>query len=528
MRKSSRGSNLMIIEMIFLLTLVFVYLVSAAGDLDCSFTVNTSCSYTPVLYVKNDTGGYWNAHAQNVSVNNYPYAICCDSNSTLSYGCEGVFLRLNATTNSHVQRGDYSGPGVVYGVDVCLEATPGYFNCTYVDNACPSDRECFASMASAYPSENNDTNAHIGPCQEYKRKICCRVANDVSVTYESPTPGDGTRQIANSVTINVTVISDSQASIDTCLLEWKEGNNPAGNETMNKIGSGNSVICTKTKTTLDGTTYQFKVYANDSNGVWGNETLRQFRENAKPDKVILDSPPSGSHFTNKTPTLKWNKPNDADGDSLTYFVNITCLKLGGGDCSSDNRYASTPDLNYTPSTELRYFGDDNYYYNWSVKAYDGYENGTESDKWNFTIDTNVSISISPDVVDFGENRPLGYENDTSDNAPNPFGLHNDGNCIIDVNISAQNSLWLSAPVPSDYFNYSVDWWPGEEGAFNWTGSTTSWTNVPLVNNTFINSLNYTDTNDSAEVEIQIMVPWDEPPGGKSSTLIFTGWYIGET
>ncbi len=162
-----------------------------------------------------------------------------------------------------------------------------------------------------------------------------------------------------------------------------------------------------------------------------------------------------------------------------------------------------------------------------MKAGDGYENGTESDDWNFTIDTNVSISLDPDVVDFGEDRPLGYEDNTSDDSPNPFVIQNDGNCMIDTNISAIDSLWDSKPSPTDYFNYSVGWVSGEVGAFNWSGSTTSWTNVPLVNVTFIDYLNYSDTNDSAEIELQIMVPLDEPPGAKSSNLIFTGWYVGE-
>jgi len=181
----------------------------------------------------------------------------------------------------HVQKGNYSGPGTIYGIDVCLATTPGYFDCTYVDDACPSNRECFASMASSLASDNNDTNAHIGPCQQYQRKICCKVSTKVNVTYEDPTPGNDTRQTANSVIINVSVSTDPDESIDTCILEWKIGNNPANNETMEKVGSGSSVFCNKTKTTIDGTNYYFRVYANDTNGLWGDESQRTFRENAR-------------------------------------------------------------------------------------------------------------------------------------------------------------------------------------------------------------------------------------------------------
>jgi hypothetical protein len=530
MRKSSAGNNLAVLEIsLFLFIILSVYMVSAVGNFTCSITASGSCSggNTSVIFMENDTGGYWNAHAQNVSVGTYDYVVCCNSTSSLTYACdEGVFLKLNATTNSHVQRGDYSGPGMVYGVDVCLTAVPGYFNCTYVDGSCPGDRECFASMGGSDPSDNN-TNAHIGPCQEYARKICCRVIPLPKVTYRPPTPDNDSRQVANSVNINVSVVVDSEVSPDTCTLEWTEVGGSTTNYTMEMIGSGINVSCNYTITTNDGTNYTFKVYANDSVGNLKSEEMRQFRENDEPGQVVLSSPASGSHFTNRTPALKWSEPSDADGDALAYFVNVSCLKLGGGDCSSDDRYESTTNLNYTPPTELQYFGDDNYYYNWSVKAYDSYENGTESDKWNFTMDTNVSISIDPDVVDFGEDRPLGYGDNTTDDDPNPFGLHNDGNCMIDANISALGNLWYSKPSPTDHFNYSVGWFSNEIGAFNWTGSTTGWTNVPMVNVTFICYLNYSDTNDSAEVDLEILVPPDEIAGAKSSNLIFTGWYVGE-
>jgi len=181
---------------------------------------------------------------------------------------------------------------------------------------------------------------------------------------------------------------------------------------------------------------------------------------------------------------------------------------------------------YTPTYELQYFGDDNYLYNWSVHANDGYENGSWSDKWNLTIDTNVSIVLINDTVDFGSNRVPGYTDDSTDNDPYPFALRNIGNCLIDVNISSSDLLWDSASQPSDYFNYSVAWVPGEGGAFNWSGSQTTETNIPQVdqNVSFIDYLNYTSGNNSAEIDIHIEVPTGEPTGTKSSTIVFTGEY----
>lgn len=528
--KSSSGNGLLALEAIVFAVLAVLtsgYAVSAAGGFNCSVMTNSSCTgdNVSVIYMENDTGGYWNAHAQNVSVGNYDYVICCNSSSSLTYACgEGVFLKLNATTNSHVQRGDYSGPGIVYGVDSCLTADPGYFNCTYVDDSCPAGRECFASMGGADPSDNS-TNAHIGPCEEYKKKICCRVITEPDVTYENPTPGNDTRRTGNSVTINVSVSVDSGFSADTCTLEWTEIGGSAGNETMEMIGSGESVTCNMTKTPSDGTNYTFKVYANDSGGSLGSEEERVFRENDEPAKVSLSSPADGDHTTDRTPTFSWSEPSDADGDTLNYTINITCF---GGDCSDDNRYVTDLDsTSYSPGKELQYFGDDNYYYNWSVRAGDGYEFGLWSDQRNLTIDTNVSITLINDTTDFGVDRIPGEEDDTTDNSPYPLSLRNTGNCMVDVNISSEDLLWDFASQPSDYFNYSVAWLPGEEGAFNWSGSQTAEINMPQVNEntTFIDYLNYSSGNNSAEIDFHIRVPQGEPPGSKSSNIMFTGWYV---
>ena len=524
LKSTSEMSMLKAELIIFLLLLIPVYIASAAGNFSCNITASGSCSYTKVLYMQNDSGGYWNAHAQNITPGTYAYAICCDSNSTLSYACgEGVLLKLNATSNTHVQRGDYSG-SLVYGISTCLTTTPGYFNCTYIDDSCPANRECFASMASSNASTNNDTDAHVGPCDEYRRKVCCKVVLDPLVTYVSPTPGNNSRQTANSVTINVTVTSDPGVSVDTCILEWTVVGVSTANETMQKIGSGSSVTCNVTKATSDATNYTFKVYANDSANTFGSEGGRQFRENDEPAKVVLTSPADGTHTTDRTPTFTWEVPSDADSDTLNYTINITCF----GTCMSDDNRLVTDIMttSYTPTTELKYFGDDNSYYNWSVRAGDGYEFGSWSNVWKLTIDTDVSITMLNDTIEFGENRIPGYKDNTTDNDPYPFSLRNIGNCVININITSSDLLWDSAAQPSDYFNYSVNWLPGEEGAFNWTESQTAQANMPEVgqNVTFIDSLNYTAGNSSAEIELYIQVPPAEPPGTKASLIIFTSEY----
>jgi len=133
-----------------------------------------------------------NAHAQNVSINNYSYAICCNSSiSNLSNTCGAVVLRLSAITNAHVQIGTYAGANI-YPVNVCMYSDKGTFYCTYSNDTCPSDYFCVASIGSDYDI-NNETNAHIGPCEEYRLKVCCDVTNSKpTVNLSYPVNGDDT------------------------------------------------------------------------------------------------------------------------------------------------------------------------------------------------------------------------------------------------------------------------------------------------------------------------------------------------
>ena len=62
---------------------------------------------------------------------------------------------------------------------------------------------------------------------------------------------------------------------------------------------------------------------------------------------------------------------------------------------------------------------------------------------------------------------------------------------------------------------------GEEGAFSWLTSLISWFNIPITGEVVaINQLNYSDSKDSAEVDIRVEVPTNEAPGAKSSLIVF--------
>ncbi len=135
----------------------------------------------------------------------------------------------------------------------------------------------------------------------------------------------------------------------------------------------------------------------------------------------------------------------------------------------------------------------------------------------------VSLTLPNSTVLFGT-RSLGDIFNTVNNTPSPIVIQNDGNSYVNVNLSAQSMLFTTLPNPSTNYQYKIDNTTIEAGSFNYTGSVTSWTNIPNQNNTAINLFNYSTLNDTAEMDIQITVPLDEPPGNLTSNLIITGYY----
>ena len=122
----------------------------------------------------------------------------------------------------------------------------------------------------------------------------------------------------------------------------------------------------------------------------------------------------------------------------------------------------------------------------------------------------------------------GESNDTTDNVPGPLIIQNDGNVIANITwISANNSLWTSsgAGLETSYFQFKVDNGTTEAGSFNWTNSTTTWSNITsvgVVNRTAVAYLLYNDSSDTAEIELKVVAPTNETAGMKSVTIFVIG------
>ena len=282
--------------------------------------------------------------------------------------------------------------------------------------------------------------------------------------------------------------------------------------------AGHNVEMIVSNETTKSETWQVAVTPNDATGdgetVFSNNLTI---ENSLPT-VTLVSPEDGNVTTNRTPTFVWIG-YDADGDELTYEFNITLIPLSL--CTDPDRGAiGISDENYTMPFYLNCLYDNGDYYEWSVRASD--DGGSIYGEWSGTrkiyINSDIAISLPVDVVNFGS--MVTGTNDTTDDAPEPFLLQNDGNCFVNVTINATN-LWTSVSNPSDYFKYKIDNKSGEEGAFNWLQSKINWTQVPSDDEMSIAKLNWSDAKDVAEIDLNISVPSQEGAGDKSSTVYFT-------
>jgi hypothetical protein len=237
---------------------VLFFAVSACAESYLGCEITPSCSYTEVLYLKNESGGYWNAHAQLVTNGSYPYVICCNTSvGTLSNSsCADVtVLKLSSATNAHVQIGNYTGAGE-YSESACLSETSeeGSIQCVYTNSDCGADYECLCSIASSSDSDNNITNAHAGPCGEYLKNVCCRYSDSSppSITIYSP---ENKTYFTSPIDLNV-------AANETTDTWWYSLN-----------GGSNTTFIPNTTITPACGPNNITVYANDSTGNVGSSTV---------------------------------------------------------------------------------------------------------------------------------------------------------------------------------------------------------------------------------------------------------------
>ncbi|MFH1400449.1 MAG: LamG-like jellyroll fold domain-containing protein [Nanoarchaeota archaeon] len=254
------------------------------------------------------------------------------------------------------------------------------------------------------------------------------------------------------------------------------------------------------------------------NGTKVNSTALNI-SNSPPNTPTLIAPSNDNQTVHERRfDFDWST-TDLDSDPLTYNINIT----SNTGCAGDIHITGDTYSNYTPTVNLCTVDEDGgtNVYNWTVQACDPHDCSAWSESWNFTIEPYVSIAFLNNEINFGDLR-LGEWNDTSDDDPPPFTLENQGNVLAEViNVTANASIWSSQPLGSEYWQIKADN-SSEPDSFNWSNSTTNYVPISASNQSIIGSLLWNDTSDTVEIDINVSVPMQEPPGNKTAKVII--WF----
>lgn len=342
-----------------------------SASMHCYITAPGDCEGTIFLYMENSTGGYENAHAQNVSAATYAYAVCCNvSGDTLTTSCEDeTFLRLSGTSNAHVQQNNYD----TYSVDACMSSTNGIINCTY--GTCGANQTCLLSISA-------DTNAHVGSCSHYATNVCCGYIASAPLMNASPiiTPDPA---YTNDTLVCSASTYDVNTDNITINFTWYNGSIYYSSENNYSInGSIALSILSPAQIQNKNETWNCSVRSFDgaNYSVWQSANITI--QNLPPTTPTLDQPPDNYNISDTTPFFNWTASTDVDEDSITYEIQIA------NDTAFNNPQNITQlneasDTNYTATamTEGVYY--------WRVKAITDDANSSYTNYRTFTIGTTV-------------------------------------------------------------------------------------------------------------------------------------------
>jgi hypothetical protein len=113
---------------------------------------------------------------------------------------------------------------------------------------------------------------------------------------------------------------------------------------------------------------------------------------------------------------------------------------------------------------------------------------------------------------------VGESNDTIDGKPLPFRIRNDGNVKVNITVSSTD-LWSSDLNPTSNYQFAANI-TSQGLTYNNACSLTSFTNAPSVATLFLCFLDFVDSTDEAELEVNVTVPASELDGNKNSTVTF--------
>ncbi|MFA4960034.1 MAG: hypothetical protein WC548_00005, partial [Candidatus Pacearchaeota archaeon] len=366
-----------------------------------------------------------------------------------------------------------------------------------------------------------DSLGNVNETEEREVGVNLNTAPNIPVIAINST--DGSNKTLQNLNCYATLSDDDSDSLNVTVKWYKNGVLNLTRYYNNSYSSGNAfnaILGNGNTTKGQNWSCSVMIYDGQAYSGWGNSSNLTVL-NTLPI-VTLSSPSNWDKTTNRTPEFTWVGSDD-DSDAMTYDFNITDYKFSGASSCTDSRLAGDLNgFNYIPASDLMCLHDNGYYYKWRVRANDGEGDGSWSSDFVVNITASISILMIQDEVSFSALTPLDNNNDTIDNNPEPFVLENNGNSLINVSVNS-SALWNTQQTESDYYQFKVDNYSGEGGAFTWLSSVVDWFNFPLSGNVVaIDRLNYSDVKDSAEIDVRVELPPNEDPGAKGAIVVFTG------
>jgi parallel beta-helix repeat protein len=309
-------------------------------------------------------------------------------------------------------------------------------------------------------------------------------------------------------------ITDPDGDNMNISLRWYRDNSIDLSLDYNNYANGTSFTSTlNSGNTTKGDSWicSMRLFDGEEYSEWVNSTTLVVL-NTPPSTVNLITPENNNDTVFEVkPLFNWSDATDDDEDTITYNYMISMSEEFS---SHMQNITNIENSSYAWNNNDLAF-DTPYY--WRVRAFDGEEYGEWSSTSNFTIQSQVIITLLQPDISFGLLAP--ESNATTEfDSPLPFKFRNDGNVKADLyNTSAQKSIWDSADLDRDYWQIKVR---ENATAFNTTNSILNWINV---SNETLNIISALNIGNITEVDTRVSVPFYEPPGDKNSTIIFDWW-----
>ena len=325
--------------------------------------------------------------------------------------------------------------------------------------------------------------------------------------------------------------------------------------------SGVSAVNTSNSIEINNTAPLFGIPIHPLNGT--KLINRTFRFVWAPNDTFRELPSSNIDRDGCDGFFCDGNTSDVDNDNVTFIINITCVKVGGGYCedhrqievlenqtncdaNSNTVYDTDDNCSYLFSNDLQYLNDHDYYYEYFIDAKDSI-GGTQlslssgSGWWaglmqvmRIDIYGRIELTLDYHTVEFGDMH-ANEENETWDcvlgnEGPGacPIWINNTGNVQVTINLTGPESgLWDSVDMTDkDYFSLKIGngsqvvGYVEDESNLSYIAMPNPGTNITIVKN-----LSRGNRKQAVRLDFNVTVPSAESPGNKSVNINLTAYSI---